>query len=149
MTMRTIDVRTGLEVLSETECLLLLGRSVVGRLATVRDGRPDVFPVNFRRDGRTIVFRTDAGTKLDQLGAAGVVAFEVDEIDPQSHTGWSVVVVGPAHDITDDEEPESLRRLRLEPWPPGPKTRYVRLEPERIDGRRIVRLTDAHYRRDP
>jgi nitroimidazol reductase NimA-like FMN-containing flavoprotein (pyridoxamine 5'-phosphate oxidase superfamily) len=146
--MRRIDDRTGLELLTENECLLLLGRSAVGRLAVVRDGRPDVFPVNFRRDGRTILFRTDAGTKLDQIGDGAPAAFEVDEHDAQSHTGWSVVVTGIARDVTDAEDPEDLRRLRLDPWPPGPKARYVRLDPERIEGRRIVRLTDAYYKRD-
>jgi nitroimidazol reductase NimA-like FMN-containing flavoprotein (pyridoxamine 5'-phosphate oxidase superfamily) len=146
--MRRIDVRTGLEVLTENECLLLLGRSSLGRLAVVRDGRPDVFPVNFRRDGRSIVFRTDTGTKLDHIGPDAPAAFEVDDHDPQSGTGWSVVVRGTASDVTDSEDLEALRRLRLDPWPPGPKTRYVRLDVERIEGRRIVRLAGADHRRD-
>jgi nitroimidazol reductase NimA-like FMN-containing flavoprotein (pyridoxamine 5'-phosphate oxidase superfamily) len=94
------------------------------------------------------VFRTDVGTKLEGIGPGSLVAFEVDEHDAQSHTGWSVVVSGTARDVTDTEDPDTLERLRLDPWPPGPKARYVRLEPERIEGRRIVRLTDTFYRRE-
>jgi nitroimidazol reductase NimA-like FMN-containing flavoprotein (pyridoxamine 5'-phosphate oxidase superfamily) len=145
---RTIDDRTGLEVLSENECLLLLGRTTIGRLAMTHEGRPEVFPVNFRRDGRSIVFRTDEGTKLDRIQAGHPVAFEVDELEPEARAGWSVVVTGQASDVTDAEAAESLRKLRIRPWSTGPKSRYVRLLPERIEGRRIVRVPDSYYGRD-
>jgi uncharacterized protein len=145
--MRTIDGRTGLEELGELECLLLLGRHTVGRLAVTHEGRPGVFPVSFRRDGATIVFRSDEGTKLDAIGDGAVVAFEVDKLDDRTRSGWSVVVTGPAVEVTDREELEAVRRMRLEPWAPGAKARYVRIVPETISGRRIVRETDAVYRR--
>ena len=146
--MRTIDDRTGLEILSENECLLLLTRTTIGRLAMVHDGRPEVFPVNFRRDGRSIVFRTDEGTKLDLVAAGHPVAFEVDEFEIPARAGWSVVVTGRASDVTDTEGEDALRQLRVQPWSTGPKSRYVRLVPEHIEGRRLVRLPDAHYGRD-
>ena len=60
----SVDARTQLEVLGRTECISLLGRSSLGRLAVVCEGLPLVFPVNFTLDGEAIVFRTDAGTKL-------------------------------------------------------------------------------------
>jgi len=142
-----IDERTGLEQLEETKCLLLLGRHTVGRLAVVQDGRPAVFPVSYRRDGGTIVFRSDEGTKLDAIGDDDAVAFEIDQIDPRSRTGWSVAVTGRATEVTDAEELEGLRKLHLEPWAPGAKARYVRIVPESIGGRRIVRLpADAGVR---
>jgi nitroimidazol reductase NimA-like FMN-containing flavoprotein (pyridoxamine 5'-phosphate oxidase superfamily) len=145
--MKTIDDRTGLEVLSKNECLLLVGRTQVGRLALVHKGSPVVFPVNFRRDGATIVFRSDEGTKLEYLRNDHPVAFEVDEYDLRSHTGWSVVITGRAKDVTDEEDPETLRNLHVRPWSSGPKARYVRIQPDDIEGRRIVHVTDAHYRR--
>ena len=145
--MRTIDDRTGLELLDETECLLLLGRTNLGRLAAVVDGRPVVFPVNFRRDGKSVVFRTDEGTKLDAAVQNAPVAFEVDEVDPQYRSGWSVVVSGRAAGIVDSEELEEAQHLSLHPWAVGVKSRYVRITPEQITGRRIVRLADAVYRR--
>jgi nitroimidazol reductase NimA-like FMN-containing flavoprotein (pyridoxamine 5'-phosphate oxidase superfamily) len=143
--MRTIDERTGLEVLSENECLLLLGRTTVGRLAVVDEGRPMVFPVNFRRDESTIVFRTDEGMKLDRVLEGGLVAFEVDELDPQTHAGWSVVATGRAHEVTDPEALAEVARLGVRPWPTGPKSRYVRIVPDTIEGRRLLRLDDAQY----
>ena len=146
--MRTIDDRTGLEVLDENECLLLLSRTTVGRLAVVEDGRALVFPVNYRRDDRTIVFRTDEGLKLELVSGGSPVTFEVDELDRSGRAGWSVVVMGAASEVTDEAELAALARLQLHPWVPGAKARYVRIVPERLEGRRIVRLTDARYRRE-
>ena len=146
--MRTIDDRTGLELLSENECLLLISAVTVGRLVTVDGGRPTVFMVNFRRDGNSVVFRTDEGMKLDLVTGGELVAFEVDEVDPHTHTGWSVVLTGRAHEVTDPAALAELARLRLRPWAPGPKARFVRVVPDQVEGRRIVRLDDAYYRRD-
>ena len=137
--MGSIDERTGLEELDDTECLLLLGRHTVGRLAVVRDGRPAVFPVSYRRDGGTIVFRSDDGTKLDAISNEGHVAFEIDHLDRRSRTGWSVAVTGRAAEITDPLELAEAERLHIEPWAPGAKARYVRIAPDSIGGRRIVR----------
>lgn len=145
--MRTIDQRTGLEELGENECLLLLGRRTTGRLAVLRAGRPVLFPVSYRRDGSSIVFRSDDGTKVDAIGDDDAAAFEVDELDDRSRSGWSVVVTGRAVEVTDPAELEAVQRLRIEPWAPGPKPRYVRIVPDAISGRRIVRIPDVMYRR--
>jgi nitroimidazol reductase NimA-like FMN-containing flavoprotein (pyridoxamine 5'-phosphate oxidase superfamily) len=134
-----IDERTGLEELAETECLLLLGRHTVGRLAVVQDGRPAVFPVSYRRDGGTIVFRSDEGAKLDAIGDCDAVAFEIDDLDPRTRSAWSVALTGRAHEVTEAEDVASLGRLHLEPWAPGAKARFIRIVPESISGRRIVR----------
>ena len=145
--MGEMNGRTGLEVLDENECLLLLGRSSLGRLAAVHDGRPLIFPVNFRRDGRTIVFRTDAGTKLDAVTDDRRVAFEVDELDEHTRTGWSVIVHGLAVEVRDLDELRTLERLPMQVWTPGAKSRFVRIVPEEISGRRIVRMADVQHRR--
>jgi nitroimidazol reductase NimA-like FMN-containing flavoprotein (pyridoxamine 5'-phosphate oxidase superfamily) len=136
--MSQIDQRTGLEHLGEIECLLLLGRHTVGRLAVVDSGRPAVFPVSYGRDGSTIVFRSDDGTKLDAIADDDGVAFEIDQLDPRSRSGWSVAVTGRATEITDVEELEVVRRLHVKPWAPGAKGRYFRIVPDGISGRRIL-----------
>jgi nitroimidazol reductase NimA-like FMN-containing flavoprotein (pyridoxamine 5'-phosphate oxidase superfamily) len=136
--MTHIDERTGMEELGEVECLLLLGRHTVGRLAVLSGGRPAVFPVSYRRDGGTIVFRSDEGTKLSAIGDDGAVAFEIDEFHPQSRSGWSVAVIGRAVEVTDPAELEDVAKLRVEPWAPGTKSRYVRIVPDSIGGRRLL-----------
>jgi nitroimidazol reductase NimA-like FMN-containing flavoprotein (pyridoxamine 5'-phosphate oxidase superfamily) len=147
--MGEMNRRTGLEVLSDNESLLLLGRSSLGRLVTVHEGRPLIFPVNFRRDGRTIVFRTDAGTKLDAVTDDRHVLFEVDELDERTRTGWSVIVHGLAVEVRDLDELRTLEQRPMQLWTPGAKSHFVRIVPTEISGRRIVHMDDAHHRPAP
>ena len=132
----TLDRRTGLEVLDRRECLSLLERTSLGRLAVVVDGRPLVFPVNFALDHDLIVLRTDPGTKL--FGARhGPVAFECDGTDPVYHTGWSVLAAGPCEEVANAAEIAEMERLPLGPWSPGPKSTWLRIRPKTLTGRRI------------
>src|SRR5262249_35365545 len=98
-----IDPHTGLAVLDRDECLALVRRSVIGRLAVAVDNRPLVFPVNFVLDGSTVVFRTDEGTKL-WVARRGSVVFECDGIDALYHTGWSVMIAGVAEEVRNPIE---------------------------------------------
>lgn len=135
--MRMIDDRTGLEVLAQDECLRLLREQGVGRVAVVAGGRPMIFPVNYAVDGRTIVFRTDEGTKLDGVTSGFNVAFEIDGIDPMYHTGWSVLVSGVGRHVVDVTEKARLAELPLRPWAAGEKSHWVRIRPDTLTGRRI------------
>jgi nitroimidazol reductase NimA-like FMN-containing flavoprotein (pyridoxamine 5'-phosphate oxidase superfamily) len=84
-----------------------------------------------------VVFRTDPGSKLDAATELESVAFEVDAADEATRTGWSVVVRGTLAEITDPGDLARLRALPLYPWAPGEKSRYVRVRPRTITGRRI------------
>jgi nitroimidazol reductase NimA-like FMN-containing flavoprotein (pyridoxamine 5'-phosphate oxidase superfamily) len=129
-----------IEDLSTDECLDLLSRERFGRLAGVADGRPFIFPVNYAFSNGSLVFRTAAGTKLSG-SSFGRVVFEIDGVEPDSQTGWSVVVEGVSSEINDslDSASADLRRLELEPWAPGDKPHWIALRPDGISGRRIVR----------
>jgi nitroimidazol reductase NimA-like FMN-containing flavoprotein (pyridoxamine 5'-phosphate oxidase superfamily) len=131
-----IDSRTGLEVLDWHECIALLGRGSLGRIAVVMDGRPLMFPVNFVLDGDAVVLRTEAGTKL-YAARHGPVAFECDGIDTVYHTGWSVLATGFANEVCNEADVARLERLPLGPWCPGPKSTWLRIQPRTLTGRRI------------
>ena len=121
-----------LEELSREECLALLSGQSVGRLAVVADdGLPFVVPVNYELSGDTIVFRTNAGTKLEALHRHPV-AFQIDSIDPAHRAGWSVLVQGVAHEAA----PHELTSVTVEPWI-GPKQHWIQVVPRHISGRRI------------
>ncbi|HLX87307.1 MAG TPA: universal stress protein [Acidimicrobiales bacterium] len=126
--------------IDEDECLALLAGRAVGRLVVVHEGQPIALPVNYVLDGRTVAVRTDPGIMLD-WATLGHVAFEIDEIDEQTRQGWSVLVQGIGHDVTDgvDEWSERLRGRELEPWAGGERQHWVALSSPRISGRRIVR----------
>lgn len=131
-----IDHRTGLEELDRDECLHLLAESPLGRLGVVIGGQPLVFPVNFTLDGDAIVLRTDVGTKLHAARNAPV-ALECDGIDTAYHTGWSVLAVGDAEEVTSPSEIARLEHLPLGPWCPSAKPIWLRLRAKSITGRRI------------
>jgi hypothetical protein len=84
-----------LQPLTRGECLELLSRCSLGRVAFTERALPAIRPVNYALVGHQLVLRTQAdglGRRLD----GQVVAFEVDEIDGEHDTGWSVVVTGTA-----------------------------------------------------
>jgi nitroimidazol reductase NimA-like FMN-containing flavoprotein (pyridoxamine 5'-phosphate oxidase superfamily) len=133
----TTDETSATEVLSDAQCWALLREAPVGRLAVTIDGKPDIFPVNPVVDHGTIVFRTAAGTKL-AAAAHRDVAFEIDGYDLADGAAWSVVVHGTAYQITERQEAQRARALPLFPWQEGPKTRFVRIEPISLSGRRFT-----------
>jgi uncharacterized protein len=127
-----------LEDLSRAECLELLAARHFGRIGVVADGQPIIFPVNNVFDDGHMAVRTDPGAKLT-AAAQGRVAFEVDEIDESSHTGWSVLVTGVGWEVTDGLDATSVttRRFPVDTWAPGQKSRWIRIESEQVSGRRL------------
>ena len=84
----------GFSVLSRADCMRLLERGGVGRIAVPGESVPTMRPVNFAlQDGR-IVMRTPHGA-LWAAAVAGVGAsFEIDEISNEDHRTWNVIVTG-------------------------------------------------------
>jgi uncharacterized protein len=137
--MRLIDDHTGLDVIDRDECLRLLARGGLGRVAVAADGsRPTILPVNYVTDGEAIVFRTAPGSKLTAVTRGRHVAFEIDGANALAHTGWSVVVTGKAEEVTDTEELARMRQLPLTPWADGDKPHWIRVPIEHVTGRRVV-----------
>ncbi|WP_051760759.1 pyridoxamine 5'-phosphate oxidase family protein [Herbidospora cretacea] len=133
-----------LEELTEEECLQLVGPGGVGRVAFGGVAGPTVFPVNYKLvDGR-VVFRIRKGGTMDESLQSGIddlevkIAFQVDRIDEQNRDGWSVLIQGPAHHVTEEE----LRTTSadVDSWAGDDRDHYVRLTPQRVTGRRINRL---------
>jgi nitroimidazol reductase NimA-like FMN-containing flavoprotein (pyridoxamine 5'-phosphate oxidase superfamily) len=132
-----------LDQLEEAECWRLLASQPVGRVAVIVGHYPVVFPVNFTVDGRNILFRTDAGTKLWALHRSNVT-FEVDAIDPVHRAGWSVMVRGSAREVDLQHDTgiavnarAAAKLVRSDPWAPGERQHVVRVIPDGISGRRI------------
>jgi nitroimidazol reductase NimA-like FMN-containing flavoprotein (pyridoxamine 5'-phosphate oxidase superfamily) len=128
--------------LDEQACLELISPGGIGRIAYVGRYGPAVLPVNYELLGGAIVFRAAEHGPLDEdlrtgiTGADYKVAFEIDDIDTGARQGWSVLVQGPAHHVTGDEQ-ELADGARVEPWAPGDREMVVRIVPSRITGRRI------------
>lgn len=138
---------SGLEHLSRSECLRLMGSVPVGRIVFSRQALPAVELVNFTLDDHgDIIIRTDAGGKLAAATRGAVVAFETDSTDFAAHTGWSVTIVGYAQAVTDSDEIHQLEQSVLDPWAPGEHTHFIKVSPAIVNGRRIgVKRLAAHH----
>ena len=129
--------RNGLEVLGRDECVRLLATRTIDRIGISSEALPMILPVNYVVADGQVLLRTGMGTKLEAAVRRTVVAFEVDEIDEDRGTGWSVVVTG----VTDARAPTEVdgeALACLERWVPGPDGRVVAVSLERISGRRLV-----------
>ncbi|SON62757.1 hypothetical protein MSIMFI_04286 [Mycobacterium simulans] len=120
-------------VLSEDESWQRLSGVTLGRLVTTFAGEPEIFPVNFVVQDRTVLFRTAEGTKLFSAVASKTVVFEAD--DHNVAEGWSVIVRGRAHILKTDAEIQKAERAQLMPWTATLKNHYVRVTPSEITGR--------------
>lgn len=122
-------------VLPEDESWQLLASRTLGRLATSVGGQPEIFPVNFVVQRRSVLFRTAEGTKLASAVANNRVAFEVDDHNVEG--GWSVIVKGHAQMLQSAEEVADAERAQLLPWIATRKRHFVRIIPTEISGRRF------------
>lgn len=128
-----------LEVIADGECVKLLRENDLGRIAVIdRDVRPLIFPVNYFFDEGVVVFRTGPGTKL-ALAPGAYVCFEIDSFNRDTGVGWSVLVKGIAHDVT---QPRGAPTGRLRFWPvhpvaPGGREHWIGIWANEITGRKF------------
>jgi nitroimidazol reductase NimA-like FMN-containing flavoprotein (pyridoxamine 5'-phosphate oxidase superfamily) len=123
--------------LSFDQCWELLAAETIGRLGLVVDEHPEIFPVNYVLDDRSIVFRTGHGRKLWNVMASRPAVLEIDGYEPGSQEAWSVTVRGGTDLINEPNEKAKIEALGLEPWEPGAKDHYIRLTPRALTGRRF------------
>jgi uncharacterized protein len=124
-------------VLNEEECWSLLSSMSLGRLVTILGGKPEIFPVNFVTQRRTVLFRTAQGTKLYSAAMSDWVVFEADYHDPPLTYGWSVIIKGRAHVLSGNADILDAEEAPLRPWIATLKPLYVRVIAMEITGRRF------------
>lgn len=119
--------------LTADECWRLAASMPVGRLAWCGPQGPTVVPVNFAvAEGRVHV-RTAAYSAQARECDDSPVAFEVDQFDADSRTGWSVLLRGRAHlqfgGSPGGDQPDV--------WPAGARGLLLTVEVDEISGRRV------------
>ncbi|MBX3100245.1 MAG: pyridoxamine 5'-phosphate oxidase family protein [Salinibacterium sp.] len=126
------------EVLDESTCWELLATTDLGRIAISTAEGPDIFPINFLVKDREIFFSSAPGTKLVELTAEPVVAFEADGVHDRKR--WSVVVRGGATRLSFDADITAAGVHELATMTATDKWNYVRIAPTSITGRRFSAL---------
>ncbi len=129
--------------LDEAECVRLIAQGGIGRIAYQSRFGPAVLPVNYQWHDGSVVFRTAEHSALDEDLRTGItggdykVAFEIDDFNVADRQGWSVLIQGPAHHVSESER-EAALEAGVEPWPAGDRELFVRIIPSRVTGRQIT-----------
>ncbi|QHK19014.1 pyridoxamine 5'-phosphate oxidase family protein [Pseudarthrobacter psychrotolerans] len=126
------------EVLESHQCWELLRSVSVGRLALWVQDHPDIFPINYKVDHGTLVFRAGDGTRLHAALGETPVALEADGLNPDTGVAWSVVVKGQATAVALTQEVLDTVGLLLFPWQAGRKDHFIRIVPTSVTGRRFT-----------
>lgn len=90
-----------MDALTRDEALALLDECLVAHIGLVDHGTPYVTPMSYVRDADRILFRTQAGRRLDALRRDPSVCIEVSSFDEQSGDWASVIVTGTAEETSD------------------------------------------------
>lgn len=124
--------------LTVQECRELLSTHGVGRIAVPTASGPVIVPVNYTVVDGTIVYRTAPGA-MPSRAAGCQVTFEIDRIDDAFGEGWSVLALGRARTVTEEDDVRRLTEHVLsEPWAGGPRQEWIRIDALSLTGRRIT-----------
>jgi nitroimidazol reductase NimA-like FMN-containing flavoprotein (pyridoxamine 5'-phosphate oxidase superfamily) len=124
-----------------------LRRARFARIGYVDGDQPIVVPVNIAVDtDQRVAFRTAPDGPLAALDGSRV-AIEIDGYDGTTRSGWSILVLGVARDVTDATDPAALsaRKLPVDTWAPGDRSRILVVIPLSITSRTIPPSPDGDW----
>jgi nitroimidazol reductase NimA-like FMN-containing flavoprotein (pyridoxamine 5'-phosphate oxidase superfamily) len=123
--------------LSEAECKQLLAQHTAGRVGFMVGDGPQILPVTYQYRAGSVIFRTSPYGPLAGLVRRTSVAFEIDGIDEQNKSGWSVLVLGFAEAMTHDYLLASAWETGPVPWADGVRNLFIEIKPRKISGRAV------------
>lgn len=130
-----------IDTLSEEEAWELIRSNQIGRIASAREGAPDIYPISFVVNDWNIYFRTGADSRLRQDCEGRLVAFETASQEPQRFT--SAVSLGVLASVQDAELVDHLDTLPIIDFAPNKNYIWLEFRPNEIRGRRLNVVTDA------
>lgn len=129
--MSSVDDEGTFERLDPAECEQLVREVSVGRVAWLSRRGLQVLPIRYTVVDQKIYFRTSATSILSELTSLSQVAVQIDDLDADTASGWSVLVQGQAR--VSANPPTDFP----EPWAPGPRNVVVEIAPVSYSGRAV------------
>src|ERR1700753_2842396 len=99
-----------LEPLSEAECWDLLRGAGIGRVSYSGRYGPMILAIHFQAGDNAVYFRVSEHGPTGEDLRTGIahadyrIAFQADEFDARTRSGWSVLMQGEGHPIENDGE---------------------------------------------
>lgn len=130
-------VRRAIELDYDTSVSLLSGENI-GRVALCTPAGPRILPVSYSLVDDSVIFRTAPYSVLGTYAWNSQLAFEVDVLESETGTGWSVVAIGHGVMLEDLKELATIRTFwDTHPGSEGQRYLYVRLRWTELTGRRF------------
>lgn len=121
--------------LNDEESWDIIQANQIGRIASAREGAPDIYPVTYVVHNWKIYFRTGAESRLRKETDGRLVAFEA---------GWqmmkhfsSTVALGVLRTMTNSEAARVLDELPIVDFAPDRDYVWMELDPHEVRGRRL------------
>jgi len=132
----SVWARGALRDLDLQECIELLDSKAVGRVAFGTPEGPMILPVNYAVARDCVLFRTTPHNVIAANIGGRTAAFEVDEIDDFTQSGWSVLVRGTARFVDSVDEVPGY--VRPETWAEGVRSLCIAIDLTSVTGRRLL-----------
>lgn len=129
----------GFSILDEPGCLALLKSEPIGHLGLTSGALPVVTPIRYRLVGRSVVFATEDGAKLNSARRNAVACVEIAGSDDATGTDWTVLATGRLREITDSSSVSSDGGVSLQPWGLATADHLCALDIELLSGARSKR----------
>jgi outer membrane protein assembly factor BamB len=133
------DERRRLQELDPRESMRLLGSVALGRIVFTARALPAIRPASHIVSDGQVIVRADRGVAITSALMAEpgtVVAYEADAIDPVDHFGWSVTLVGAAHQVSDPVAADAVRRA-VRHWADSANDQVISISPSLVTGFRL------------
>ncbi len=127
-----------LTTLDRVECLRLLAEGGIGRIVCTDGALPTAEPVSYVLDHEEIIFRAEVGGRLATSARNAVVAFQADDFEEATGTGWSVLGVGRAFEVSGARRLAELSSPDNLGGPPGHRSQIIAVPLWRLTGRRLL-----------
>ncbi|WGL51119.1 pyridoxamine 5'-phosphate oxidase family protein [Nocardioides sp. BP30] len=122
--------------LTEAECWERLETRDLARIAWNTSAGPEILPVNYVTHDGALWMRTTAHSSIAEQTDESPVAVEIDDLDPGTHVGWSVVLRGRAEAFYHDEDvPAEVKELRS--WAAGVRPLWLQVKADVITGKSL------------
>jgi len=123
--------------LTDAECWAQLESRDLARIAWNTSGGPQILPVNYVTHNGALWLRTTAHSSIAEQVDESRVAIEVDDLDPVTHVGWSIVVHGRAEAYYHESEvPAEVTALRT--WASGHRPLWIQVRADLVTGKRLT-----------
>jgi len=123
--------------LGREECLALLAKTPLGRVAVTLGALPVVRAVRFAVIEEGVVFKVGTTSSLRRSVPNAVVAFHADHFDEASREGWNVLVQGIGQEITQSRKIAALAKLPIPSWQSPAQDRFLMVPCQVVSGELI------------